>query len=124
MVCSVRQADKLKQLTISVGDLESLQCFAAGRITESLEALTIEGHAPPPSELAHLSALRRLRTLFLISGWAPRLDEATIASLSPPTPRLPALTALIQQWRSTNDEWAIRECHGASFEWLQERRLQ
>ena len=67
----------LKKLTICrAGELETLRCFAAGPITESLEKLTVIDLDLPLAELAHLSALRRLRSPIRSSStdrWRPLL---------------------------------------------------
>ena len=120
----------LKKLTICRGELESLQCFAAGPITQSLESLSLIDLNLPLNELAHLSALRRLRTMHIRGGFLPRLrlDDATIDSLSPPTLRLPALTEFEHTWEiagatdddEPEDDGRVRR--GPSFEWMQARR--
>ena len=107
----------IRKLSIdSRGRLETLRCFAAGPITQSLEDLTIRGELPP-SELSHLSGLRRLRTLHLEHRFSSRLDDATIDSVSPPTPLLPALTKFFYQWCA--GEWDSQQRRGPSFEWMQ-----
>ena len=112
----------LKQLTIRrCESLETLACFATGPITQSLEVLTLEEVYLPPSELSHLYALGRLRTLRLACSLSLRLSAATLASLSPPTPLLPSLTLLCYQWRMVEDSVDRR---GPSFEWMQARLLQ
>ena len=67
----------LKKLTLQGRQLETLRCFAAVPITLSMQELTIEGGALPPSELPHLFGLVRLRTLRLDYCFSPRLDDAT-----------------------------------------------
>ena len=57
--------------------MDTLQCFASGPITQSLEELAIGGAQLPPSELSHLFALRRLRTLHLHFCFSPHLDDDT-----------------------------------------------
>ena len=109
----------LKKLTIRRGEIDTLQCFATGPITESLEELTLEQINLPSSEVPHLYALRRLRTLHLNYCFSPRLDGATIDRLSPPTSLLPALTEL---WEHRAEGYVER--HGPSFEGLQQRRVQ
>ena len=84
----------LKNLTISRGGMMTLQCFAAGPITQSLVELTLFETELPPSEVVHLYALRRLRILFLFSSFSSPLDNTTINRLYPPSSILPALTAL------------------------------
>lgn len=115
----------LVKLTI-VGDLDSLQCFASGPITQTLEDLTLENLDLSPSELPHLYALNRLRVLFLDFCFSSglRLDDATLDSLSPPTALLPALTRLIHRWENPdgNDDYLERK--GSSFEWTQTRLTQ
>ena len=110
----------IKKLTIRYGELKSLQCFATGPITQSLEELTLCDLALPPSEISHLYGLRRLRTLKLYDCFAPPLDDASLACLFPPTPILPALTKLVHHLR-------YGECidrQGPSFEWMQQRLTQ
>ena len=111
----------LKSLAIRGEKIESLQCFTAGPITQSLEVLRIE---EPPSELSHLHGLRRLRTLRLDQCLPSRLDIATLHSLSPPTPMLPALTHLFLEWWTENEQFDSGERHGPSFEWMQQRLSQ
>ena len=115
---------KIAVLSIRWGDLKTLRCFAAGPITESLEELSIQGISLPPSEVSHLYALHRLRTLHLTNSFSPPQNDATIASLSPPTPLLPALTGLTYECQSAGGAWDIQERQGASFEWMQQRRTQ
>ena len=55
----------IKKLTIRMGRLDTLQCFAAGPITQSLEELALEYLDLPSFEVSHLYGLRRLRTLHL-----------------------------------------------------------
>ena len=106
----------LKKLTISGVELESLQCFAAGPITQSLEHLTLREFNLPPSELCHLYALRRLRTLSFLSC---QLSDATLDLLTPPSPRLPSLTALFYRHKQVD----IKR-QGSSFEWMLQRMTQ
>ena len=115
---------KLKKLTICRGDVRTLQCFAAGPIMQPLEELAIELLAVPPSELPHLYHLRRLHTLRLNNCFCPRLDDATIDQLFPPTALLPALTELFHSSRNANDEWNSQKRQGPSFEWMQSRLRQ
>ena len=121
---------KIKKLKLRGRKIkQTLECFATGPVTESLQELTLEHLDLPPSELSHLSALRRLRTLRLISCSFPRRRDATIDSLSPPTRLLPALTELFVQWRVADDEygdveWEYRQRRGASYEWMQQRLTQ
>ena len=115
---------KIKKLTISLKHLWTLECFAAGPITQSLEELTLEQINLPLSELAHLYALRRLRTLDLQCCFDRCLDDASFASLSPPTPLLPSLTSLFHRWQMGSGGSDYRERRGASFEWMQARRTQ
>ena len=113
----------IKKLTIDGGLLETLQCFSAGPITQSLEDLTIKDLELPPSELVHLYNLHRLRTLRLDCCFSPPLDDDMIASLVPPTPVLPALTMLFH--RGMDDgQCDYVEQQGSSFEWMQQRRTQ
>ena len=110
---------RIKKLRIGQGlgrRIETLRCFASGPIMQSLEDLTLCGLDLPPSDLSHLYGLRRLRSLALDCCFYPRLSEATIDSLSPPTSLLPALTKLIDQWRITEGS---QERQGPSFEWMQ-----
>ena len=84
---------KLRRLQLRHADkLTTLECFAAGPITQSLEELVMEYVRLPPAEVSHLYKLRRLRTLRLENCFSPPLADATIASFSPPTALLPALT--------------------------------
>ena len=115
---------KLKTLTISRGALETLQCFASGPITQSLEDLTIENLHLPPSEVSYLYALRRLHTLHLLRCFSSPLDEATIDSLFPPTPHLPALTYAYLQWRLPERKLETVVRPGPSFERSQQRLSQ
>ena len=111
----------LKKLTIRGGELETLQCFAAGPITQSLDDLSIRWISLPPSELSRLYPLRRLRTLHLDGCFSARLSDAALDGVSPPTPLLPALTKLLylENWTTTQVER-----RGASFEWMQQRLTQ
>ena len=118
------KAKGLKKLAIRRGAIETLRWFAAGPIAQSLEELTIEFGDLPPSELAHIYGLRRLRILRLNGCFSPRLDDATLASLSPPTSLLPALTELFHPCENADGEWVHIERRGPSFEWMQERRTQ
>ena len=107
----------LKTLTIRRGEIDTLRCFASGPITQSLQELTSRDvFVLPPSELPHLYSLRRLRILRLLNCFSPRLSDATIASLSPPTRLLPSLTSL-----SESHVLDKVERRGLSWEWLQER---
>ena len=73
---------KLRKLSICGGEeMETLQCCATGPITQSLEELSIQGISLPPSEISHLSALRRLRSLRLLYRLSPPLADATITTL-------------------------------------------
>ena len=104
----------LKKLTIRRGAIETLQCFASGPITHSLEELIIGGQTLdlPPSELSHLYALRRLRTLQLQSCFSSRLEDAMLDRIFPPTPLFPALTELIHMWETAQGERESRERQG------------
>ena len=113
----------IKNLTIRGGGIKTLQCFVAGPITQSLEELTLESLALPPSELHHLYGLRRLRTLHL-DGYSTRLDDTTLDSLSPPTSLLPALTEMRENWLSAYGDRNSRVRQGPSFEWMQQRLTQ
>ena len=104
---------KLEKLTIRRGAIESLQ---------SLEELAIQHTNLPPSELSHLYALRRLRALRLDGCFSNDPDDATLASLSPPTSILPALTELFHPCLSS--WWDRRARQGPSFEWMQSRMVQ
>ena len=117
--------DKLtiKKLTVDLGEIEALRCFAVGPITHSLEQLTIRELEMPPSALSHLYALRCLRSLRLEGCFSSRLDDDTVDMHSPPTPLLPALTDLYLEWRE-HSECDFRHRHGPSFEWMQTRRTQ
>ena len=113
----------IKKLTIRGGGIDSLACFAAGPITESLEELKLEYRALPPSELPHLYDLRRLRSLHLDGSFSSRLADAAIASFIPPTPILPALSKFGHSW-DTDDGSDSVERRGSSFEWMQARQAQ
>ena len=106
------------------GTMETLQCFAAGPTTESLEELIIRNLELPPPEVSHLYALRRLHALELECCFSTRLDDATIALLSPPSALLPALTKFTHTWRIADREWDYVERQGPSFEWTQQRLAQ
>ena len=113
----------LKKLTINGGDLETLGCFAAGPITQSLDELGEYDVALPQSELDHLLALSRLRTLHLAYAFSRRLNDAAIDSLSPPTAYFPLLTKFSSWWRSPHDDFEDEgvERRGPSYEWMQAR---
>ena len=110
----------LKKLRIGRSPLDTLQCFATGPITQSLEELIIESFDRPPSELPYLYALRRLRSLRLDWCFSPRLSDATIAGLSPPTALLPALTGLFYRGLDVRDGGPVQR-KGLSFEWTHAR---
>ena len=112
---------RLRKLTIHRGDLTSLECFKAGAITQSLEELAIEELDLPPSEVSYLYGLSRLRTLRVDGCFYPSLDDATIDSVSPPTPILPALTSLWYHRTLANGPWGTVERTGRSYEWMQQR---
>ena len=113
---------KLKKLEIQYErELKTLRCFAAGPVTQSLEELRIAHLDLRPSELSHLYALRRLRTLRLQFCFTTRLDDATIDSLSPPSALLPALTQMLHQWRTADRKWKHVVRKGSSFDWMEER---
>ena len=115
-------AVRIQKLTLCRGDIDTLRCFASGPITETLVDLTLDDIDLPLSELSHLYALRRLRTLDIR---CPRLDDGTLARLSPPSSLLPSLTQLIHQWRTANGEWGHQvQRKGPSYEWMQQRRTQ
>ena len=104
----------IKKLTIRGVGMDTLRCFSEGPITQSLEELVLADLGLPPSELSHLYALRRLRTLDLSDCFSTCLDDATVVSLNPLTPLLPAFTA-----------WTYgRTVTHASFEWMQQQRSQ
>ena len=105
----------IKKLTVRGDELDTLQCFAAGPITHSLEELCVYTVELPPAELTHLYGLRRLRTLDLLCCFTSHLDVAMIDRISPPTPLLPALKELYHNRQSV-------ERHDPSFEWMQQRR--
>ena len=111
----------LKYLALCGNELGTLSCFAWGPITVSLEELTIDKFDLPPSELFHLSALRRLRTLHIYERFISPLEHATFTSLSPPSSLLPALTDLFDTWENEQGVWEYQERQGPSFEWMQER---
>ena len=115
----------IKKLRLFVcGKIGSLQCFAAGPITHSLEQLSMCDITLPPSELSHLYALGRLQTLDLHCCFHPRLDEATIDTLLPPTPLFPALVKFTHAWRNSDGVADSRKRQGSSFEWMQLRLTQ
>ena len=114
----------LRKFWIDAGDLESLQCFAAGPITETLEELTLDTLDLPPSEVSHLYGLRRLRALHLDCCFSSRMDDATIDSLFPPTPLLPALTEFRHIWQISDNQCDHCEQQGPSFRWMQDRCTQ
>ena len=115
---------RIKKLTMTEGALESLECFAAGPITESLEELIIREvtHSAahpfemPASELSHLYNLRRLRILDLSGCFASQLAPIAMAKLSPPTPVLPALTTLNVRGRDAPNQFASAKPQGLSFQ--------
>ena len=111
----------LRKITVDRGAVESLRCFASGPITQSLESLSIENIFLPPADVAHLYALRRLRTLRLDRCFSPRLNTVTLNSLTPPTALLPALTELSHRGQGQKKP-DVRK--GASFEWMQARLTQ
>ena len=76
----------IKKLTIDRG-IDTLECFAAGPITQALEELTLGYLKLPPSEILLLYGLRHLRTLDLQwHSFDPCLNDTTIALLSPHSP--------------------------------------
>ena len=86
----------IKKLTVRRdGAMTSLECFAAGPITQSLEELTLRNLKLPLSELPHLYTLRCLRSLDIDRCFSSELDDEILASLTPPTPLFPALTKLL-----------------------------
>ena len=114
---------RIKKLAIRGGNLTSLECFAAGPITQSLEELTLSDLDLAPSEVSYLRGLSRLRILHLSGCFSPSLDDSTIPSMSPPTPLLPALTSMWYHRRLSNGEWDHART-GRSFEWMQQQRSQ
>ena len=88
----------LKRLTICREELDTLRCFAAGPIIQSLEELTLQSLNLPSSEISHLYGLRLLRTLHFDRCFFSRLPDDTLASFSPPSALLPALTELRHTW--------------------------
>ena len=112
----------IRKLTFRGGNLGTLQCFAAGPITQSLQELTISSAKLPTSELPHLYSLRRLRTLNLDESFTSRLDDAAIGSLSPPSQLLPALTKLSYRKGWSAADYVERQ--GPSYEWMQARLTQ
>ena len=113
----------IKKLTIHRSEMVTLQCFETGPITQSLKELVIHDCSFPLSEVSHLYALRRLRTLRLNECFLWRLAASTIDSLSPPTPILPALTTLFHRGPGEHQSDSI-ERSGPSFEWMQQRLTQ
>ena len=110
---------QLFKLTLRRGEgMDTLACFAAGPITESLEELTLEELALPPSEVSHMYALRHLRSLWLNCCFSSPLDEATIDSFTPPTAILPALEELVHIWNGGEKEYEDVERRGPSLEWI------
>ena len=114
---------KLKKLEIRRGEAEALRCFASGPITQSLEDLSLEHIVLSPSDLSHLYALRRLRSLRLHACLPSRLDEGMHLRLCPPTALLPALTRWYHSWKIAGVE-LVQDRQGPSFEWMQTRRTQ
>ena len=88
-----------------------------------LAELSVFGLSLPSSELPHLYALRRLRSLCLYDYSSSRVSDAALARFVPPTPRLPALTDLLYH----HDVGGLCltlvsvKRRGASFEWMQQR---
>ena len=115
---------RIKKLTLWRADLRTLECFAEGPITESLEELTLDPQDFSPSEVLHLYNLRRLRSLHLDDCCSPRLSDATVDSLAPPSSVLPALTRLFHRGQLANGRSDYRERDGPSFEWMQARLSQ
>ena len=117
---------RIKKLAMGRG-IDTLQCFASGPITQSLEELALELLDFPPSEVLHLYALRRLRTLRLDQCFSSPLTDAAIDSLTPPTSLLPSLTELRHAWVGSDDydgeDGGLVERHGPSFEWMQQRLM-
>ena len=114
---------RIKKLSIGRGEIDTLRCFEVGPITESLQELILQGVDLPPSELCHLYGLRRLRSLHLDRCFSARLDGAMIDRLSPPSPRIPSLIQLTFSFQNADGKWDSRVRHGASFEWMQQRRM-
>ena len=117
---------KLRKLEICRGELDTLMCFAAGPITQSLEDLIIQNLelTLPPAEISHLYALRRLSHLILNCCFSSAVDAETCDSLSPPTPVLPALANLFLRWRNPDRSCEEVLRRDASFEWMQRRLAQ
>ena len=114
----------MTKLTIRRGAIDTLQCFAAETIAQSLQELILEDFALTPSEVSHLSALRRLHTLEINWSFFSRLHDASLDTLTPPTPLLPSLTKLLHSWRSEDGKQHSRQWQGPSFEWIQQRRVR
>ena len=117
----------LKKLTIRGRPccaLETLQCFADGPITHSLEVLTLDTPSLPPSELPHLYQFCRLHTLYLDSCFSSCLDDLPIDTVFPPCLLLPALTSMrCHQWLSDGRLGHVERA-GPSYEWMQKRQTQ
>ena len=118
--CALFAKLALKRLTIRRGEIDTLRCFASGPITQTLEVLTLDSFNLPPSELSHLSGLRRLRCLHLNWCFFSLLDAAALARLIPPSSFLPALTRLSREWRHEGNSY-FDQRHGPSFERMQQR---
>ena len=113
---------RIRKLMIFLEDGETLQCFTAGPITQSLEELSIQGFELPPSEITNLYALRHLRTLDLDESFSPRLDAGMLDSHSPPTAHFPSLIHF--RCLCADAVGGAADRRGPSFEWMQARVMQ
>ena len=111
----------LKKLMLVGEQIDTLRSFEAGH---SLQDLSVrELLVSSPSDLSHLSGLRRLRTLELYTP--KRVEDTVFDILAPPTSLLPALTKFVHHWWNNKYAfWECRERQGPSFECMQQRLTQ